>query len=286
MSPAVLRVMKRGDDPDRICAALTENGAVIIEDFLDEATVAALNDEVGPLVDADDPTRREFVNPFIADFFGPRVKHLTGLATHSRTYVDEVLLHPLFEAVNERILGPSCAEWQLNIGHLLQRGPGAEQQYVHRDQDVWNFLPKPHPEIEVASLVALSPFTADNGATRLAPGSNHWPEGRHPAADELAIAEMPPGAAVIYLGSTFHAGGTNSTESEWRRGFHTSFVVGWLRTEENNTLATPPDVARGLPLRAQELIGYKAHDAIATGGGYLGVVDVRHPTDLLASGEL
>ena len=51
-------------------------------------------------------------------------------------------------------------------------------------------------------------------------------------------------------------------------------------------LATPPDVARTLPLRAQELIGYKAHDAIATGGGYLGVVDVRHPTDLLATGEL
>ena len=69
-------------------------------------------------------------------------------------------------------------------------------------------------------------------------------------------------------------------------GFHLSFVLGWLRTEENNTLATPPDVARNLPRRAQELLGYKAHDAIATGGGYLGTVDVRHPTELLASGEL
>ena len=282
-----LTVMRRSDDPDQICAALHEHGAVIIEDFLDEAAVAALNSEVGPLVDADDPSSREFINPFIADFFGTRVKHLTGLATHSRTYVDEVLLHPLFEAINERVLGPSCAEWQLNIGHLLQRGPGAEQQYIHRDQDVWNFLPKPHPDIQVASLVALTPFTAENGATRLVPGSNHWPDDRYPGdADELAIAEMPAGSAVIYLGSTFHAGGTNSTESEWRRGFHISFVVGWLRTEENNVLATPPDAARDLPLRAQELLGYKAHDAIATGGGYLGVLDVRHPTELLASGEL
>jgi len=279
--------MSRADDPDQICAALNQHGAVIIEDFLDQATVASLNQEVGPLVDADDPTAREFINPFIADFFGTRVKHLTGLASHSRTYVDEVLLHPLFESINERILGPSCAEWQLNVGHLLQRGPGAEQQYIHRDQDVWNFLQKPHPEIEVASLVALTPFTAENGATRLVAGSNHWPEEQYPGDDdELAIAEMPAGSAVIYLGSTFHAGGTNSTESEWRRGFHISFVVGWLRTEENNVLATPPDVARELPLRAQELIGYKAHDAIATGGGYLGVLDVRHPTELLASGEL
>ncbi len=281
-----LPVMRRADDPDEIHSTLCEQGAVIIEDFLDAATVAALNAEVGPLVDADDPTTREFINPFIADFFGTRVKHLTGLASRSRTYVEEVLLHPLYEAINERVLGPSCAEWQLNIGHLLQRGPGAEQQYVHRDQDVWNFLPTPHPEIQVASLVALTPFTAENGATRLAPGSNHWPADRHPTDDELAVAEMPPGGAVIYLGSTFHAGGTNETATEWRRGFHTSFVVGWLRTEENNVLATPPDVARELPLRAQELIGYKAHDAIATGGGYLGVLDVRHPTALLASGEL
>ncbi len=281
-----LPVMHRGDDLDEICAALHEHGGVIIEDFLDADTVDALNREMGPKVDADDPTARTFINPFIADFFGTKVKHLTGLASQSETFVDEVLLHPLYDAINAKILGPSCAEWQLNIAHLLQRGPGAEQQYIHRDQDVWNFLPKPHPEIEVASLVALTPFTADNGATRLVPGSNHWTGDRYPTDDELAVAEMPAGAAVIYLGSTFHAGGTNSTESDWRRGFHLSFVVGWLRTEENNILATPPDAARKLPLRAQELIGYKAHDAIATGGGYLGVLDVRHPTELLASGEL
>ncbi|MFT5201806.1 MAG: ectoine hydroxylase-related dioxygenase (phytanoyl-CoA dioxygenase family) [Candidatus Aldehydirespiratoraceae bacterium] len=282
----MIRKLRRGDDPDQITAALTEHGAVIIEDFLDPASVVAINAEVGPMVDADDPHSREFINPFIADFFGTKVQHLCGLASHSNAFVDEVLLHPLYDAVCERVLGPNCADWLLNVGHLLQRGPGAEQQFIHRDQDVWNFLPKPHPEVEVASIVALTPFTAENGATRLVPGSNYWTGDRYPTDDELEIAEMPAGAAVIYLGSTFHAGGTNSTADERRRGFHISFVVGWLRTEENNVLATPPDVARTLPLRAQELIGYKAHDAIATGGGYLGVVDVRHPTELLARGEL
>ena len=282
----MIPVMKRGDDPDQVTTALNEHGAVIIDDFLDPEIVDGINVEVGPLVDADDPTDRNFINPFIADFFGTKVQHLTGLASHSRGFVDEVLLHPLYDAVCERVLGPNCADWTLNIGHLLQRGPGAEQQYIHRDQDVWNFLPKPHPEVEVASLVALTPFTADNGATRIVPCSNHWIDDRGPSNDELEVAEMPAGAAVIYLGSTLHAGGTNCTADERRRGFHLSFVVGWLRTEENNTLATPPDVARTLPLRAQELIGYKAHDAIETGGGYLGVVDIRHPTELLAGGEL
>jgi hypothetical protein len=67
---------------------------------------------------------------------------------------------------------------------------------------------------------------------------------------------------------------------------HMSFVVGWLRTEENNYLSTPPGVARTLSRRAQELLGYAAHDAIAAGGGYLGAVDLLDPVELLAQGQL
>jgi hypothetical protein len=38
---------------------------------------------------------------------------------------------------------------------------------------------------------------------------------------------------------------------------------------------------RELPRRAQELLGWVAHDAIAAGGGYLGTVDLRDPIELL-----
>jgi ectoine hydroxylase-related dioxygenase (phytanoyl-CoA dioxygenase family) len=107
-----------------------------------------------------------------------------------------------------------------------------------------------------------------------------------PEPDQVAYAEMPAGSAVVYLGSAIHAGGRNSTGDGWRRGMHMSFVVGWLRTEDNNYLSTPPDVARTLPRRSQELLGYAAHDAIAFGGGYLGTVDLLDPVDLLAKGRL
>ena len=50
---------------------------------------------------------------------------------------------------------------------------------------------------------------------------------------------------------------------------YTHLCVGWLRTEENQFLATPLEVIRTLPRRAQELLGYGAHDAIMSGGGYL-----------------
>jgi hypothetical protein len=41
-----------------------------------------------------------------------------------------------------------------------------------------------------------------------------------------------------------------------------------------------------MPRQSQELLGYAAHDALMAGGGYLGVVDLRDPVDLLADGHL
>ena len=97
----------------------------------------------------------------------------------------------------------------------------------------------------------------------------------------MAAAVMPPGAAVLYLGSTIHGAGANTTADRRRRGMHLSYVVGWLRTEENQFLSVPAEVVRTLPRRAQELLGWVAHDAIAAGGGYLGTVDLRDPIELL-----
>ena len=51
-------------------------------------------------------------------------------------------------------------------------------------------------------------------------------------------------------------------------------------------LAVPPAVARNLSPRAQRLLGYGVHDAIAIGGGYLGMVDMRDPLELLREGKL
>jgi ectoine hydroxylase-related dioxygenase (phytanoyl-CoA dioxygenase family) len=122
-------------------------------------------------------------------------------------------------------------------------------------------------------MIALEDFTAANGATRIVPGSHRWELERQPEEAEIATATMPAGAAAIYLGSTLHGGGANTTADRWRRGMHLSYVVGWLRTEENQSLSVPADVVRTLPRRAQELLGWTAHDALASGGGYLGTVD-------------
>jgi ectoine hydroxylase-related dioxygenase (phytanoyl-CoA dioxygenase family) len=277
--------LRATDETGTMAEALEAAGVVIVEGLLDADTLARFNAEIEPrLVAAGEaPDVLTEVHRF---FFGAHTRHVAGVAAKSRTFANEILCHPVLLGVCDAILLPSCVNYRLNVAHVLDRGPGSTQQLLHRDELVWCHMPRPHPELQVASIIALEEFTASNGATRVVPGSHRWPREREPEPDELVAAEMSAGSAVFYLGSTIHGGGPNTTKQQRRRGMHMSFNLGWLRTEENNYLATPPDVARTLSRRAQELLGYVAHDALQVGGGYLGTVDTRDPIELLASGEL
>jgi ectoine hydroxylase-related dioxygenase (phytanoyl-CoA dioxygenase family) len=276
-----------GGPAQDIVEALERDGAVIVEDLLDPDVLARFNAELDPfLANASLAKDRPFINDVVQWFFGAQTRDVTGVAGKSRVFATEILTHPVYRAVCDAILLPNCASYQLNIAHVLERGPGSEQQLIHRDELVWVHLPRPHPEVQLASVIALVDFTADNGATRVAPGSHRWLDDRIATPDDLVPAEMAAGSAVVYLGSTFHCGGANVTDGERRRGMHVSYCLGWLRTEENQYLATPIDIVRTLPPESQALLGYAAHDGLAAGGGYLGAVQVRDPVALLATGEL
>lgn len=275
--PTPLPTLPAAASDAEVLAALDESGAVILEDFLAPEVVRAFNQEVDGIIASERDLVREFPNEAIASFFGDAVIHVCGVAGKSKTFNEHLLCHPRYMAVCDAVLLPRCADYQLNIAHLIERHPGGEAQMLHRDGWVWKRLPATDGEIQLASLVALSPFTADNGATLVVPGSHRWEEGRYPTPDEALAVEMPTGAAVIYLGNTFHAGGANVTEGEVRRGIHVSYTLGWLRTEENNALSTPPEVVRTLSPRGRELLGFGVHDDLAVGGGYLGVVELGEP---------
>lgn len=267
--------------------ALLDRGAVVIEGLLDADLLGRFNTEIDPYLDAAPSDHAgAFVNEAIAAFFGDRTRHITQVVARSTVFAREILVHPVMLGLADAVLLPGCADYLLNIAHVLDRGPGAQQQFLHRDEDVWVHVPRPHQELQLACMMALVDFTADNGATVVVPGSHRWERDRQPAAHELVPAVMPAGSAVVYLGSTIHAGGTNSTADVHRRGMHVSYCTGWLRTEENHYLTTPIELVRSLPRRNQQLLGYGAHDALRSGGGYLGTVDLQDPGVLLANGQL
>jgi ectoine hydroxylase-related dioxygenase (phytanoyl-CoA dioxygenase family) len=292
-SPAIERFDGTAD-ADALYAAFDRDGVVIVENLLPLDVVERVNHEVEGAVDAADPNE-ELFNPIMQAFHGPCTKQVAGMPGISPTFATDVMCHPLLLALCDRVLLPSCARYQLNLGHLLQRGPGAEEQWLHRDEAVWSDVPRPHPELQLATVIAFVDFTRENGATRVVPGSHRFADRQMvpaeqmltapPAPEQIAYAEMPAGSAVIYSGGTIHAGGANSTSIP-RRGAHLSYCLGWLRTEENNYLSTPPALAAKLPRRAQELLGYSLHDSIPRGGGYLGMVRMQDPVELLARGEL
>ena len=110
---------------------------------------------------------------------------------------------------------------------------------LHRDEAVWSDVPRPAPELQLATVIAFVDFTRANGGTRIVPGSHRWPDRNlspaeqfaqpPPTAGQIAYAEMPAGSAVVYTGGTIHAGGSNVTGVP-RRGAHLSYCLGWLRT--------------------------------------------------------
>ena len=212
----------------------------------------------------------------------------------SRTFATDVMCHPMLLELCDRILLPSCSRYQLNLGHLLQRGPGAEDQWLHRDELVWSDVPWPHPQLQVASVIAFVDFTRDNGATRVVPGSHRWPDRGLPALEQMQEPRRARTARVRRdagrLGGHLPRRNHPCRRSEHHRrtaaGRAPQLLPGWLRTEENNYLSIPPSYVKTLPRLAQELLGYSVHDSIDRGGGYLGMVRMQDPVELIARGEL
>ena len=258
-------------------AALDADGTAIVEGFLAPKQLEALNADFDRIVAGLAPGVRHPTMPVMEEFYGGSTVRFDGLPGKSAAFV-EIMQSPVLTGLADHYLLPHCLDYLFNTGQFIEIRPGETAQRLHRDEDAWRFGPLiaegPRAQLEVEALVALSDFTAANGATRVVPGSHLWPADREPAPDEILQAEMPAGSALLYLGSTVHGGGANRAAREARRGVFVGYVVGWLRTEENLFLTVPLEKVRNFPLRVQEVLGYKAHRAI-------GVVDVGDPRVLL-----
>lgn len=166
----------------------------------------------------------------------------------------EALQHKLVLKLCDGFLLPYCQRYQLHLTQVIRLRPGQGLQPIHRDRWAWG-THLAHVEPQLNTIWAVTDFTADNGATRVVPGSTDWPDDRHAEEGEITQAEMRAGSVLIYTGSVFHGGGENQSDSD-RIGLNITYSLGWLRQEENQYLSTPPDLARDLPKNLQELIGY------------------------------
>jgi hypothetical protein len=63
------------------------------------------------------------------------------------------------------------------------------------------------------------------------------------------------GSVLIYSGSVFHGGGENRSDGD-RIGINLTYMLGWLRQEENQYLGCPPELAKTLSPELSSLAGY------------------------------
>jgi ectoine hydroxylase-related dioxygenase (phytanoyl-CoA dioxygenase family) len=257
-----------------ILAVLAQDGGVIVHNMLSPQVVANLLKELAPQSESSQVGPKSD-NENVNYFWGQQTKRFTRLAQRSQTFADEVLVHPILTGVADELLKPYCASYWMNTGQMMIVMPGGAPQYMHRDSDDWPAMCSPTaPPCQISCMFALSDFTAENGATRVAPGSHLWSDySRQATDDEIIQAAMPAGSGMIYLGKTLHSAGANKTENEPRFGMHLSYVLGWLTPEEAGCLGVTEDRAKTFTKQQQQLLGYRCYDASDLNGGRLWTVD-------------
>jgi len=261
-------------DWDACWTAFDRDGGLIVENFISKDLLSRLQTEAAPLISKHPPGST--AEGLWKEFHGDHTKRVTGLPARCPAWV-ELLCDERYQAMGDRYLGAN--EYWLNTGQLICIGPGEKAQLMHRDELNW-----PHAmratEITVTAIFALTDFTEANGATVIAPGSNHWP-GELPEVPPgtTCQATMPAGSALFYSGKVIHGGGANVTEDQWRVGLHAGFCCGWLRAEENFQLTIPLEKARSFPDRARYLLGFRSYEPEF--GGRLGLVDYDDAVRLL-----
>ncbi|MCO5397509.1 phytanoyl-CoA dioxygenase family protein [Ralstonia soli] len=247
-----------------VIAALERDGGVIVEDFLASETLDGLRNDLLPLIERQAVGRDSFSGNCtrrLSRLFS-RTRHCAALATH-----------PLYLPVAEHFLGKPREVWvgdrrvtltagvRIGVTQAIQIGPGQAAQPLHRDDTAFMWRhPTAGREGRVQIICAVSDFTAENGGTLVIPGSHLWDDDRKPELSEAQPTIMKAGSALIFLGSTFHAGGANTTQGEYRTAVGIALDAANVRQEENMYLSMTPEDVASYPEQIQRLLGWSAGD--------------------------
>ena len=255
--------------PDEVAAAVGRDGAVIVDGVATPSHLQRIEAELGPFLDAT-PTGPD-------DFSGMTTRRTGSLIARSPACRD-LVMHPLALGTARTFLAHATTI-QLHLTQAIAIGPGETAQPIHRDQWAFDFFPFPSGyEVQCNTIWALTDFTEENGATRVAVGSNRAPDGTSFGPDDTEPAEMPRGSVLFYSGSVYHGGGANRSDAT-RIGLNITYNVAWLRQEENQYLSVPREVAATLPTDLLRLMGY---DRGAYALGYID--DLRDPIEAIRPG--
>ena len=236
-------------DPQAIEEALERDGCVVVSDLFPTRMIDQIREDIEAAL-----SRVAWCNTadegYGATFFGRNTKRLHGVLQYSKQLRD-CMLHPLPLHIARQRLG---CQPQFSTGEVMAIGPGEVQQALHTDAGSWRKANLPG-ELLFSMTMALTPFTASNGATVVAPGSHQWAADRKPQDQDFVAAEMDPGSAFFYSGQLLHSGGANQTD-QTRVGLYFGYIPFWLQPLENPVVTHPPGFMDTLDEETQKFLGY------------------------------
>jgi ectoine hydroxylase-related dioxygenase (phytanoyl-CoA dioxygenase family) len=250
---------------DAHAAAIERDGYTIIHDFMDAARLAEVRRVLGFYLGS-----HKGRNPFE----GYDTERVYTLVARGRVFWDIVLDERVL-TLCDRFLLPGCL---LTASQAICIRPGETPQDFHHD-DTFYTVPRPRPMISISTIAAVDAFTAQNGGTQIIPGSHLWGDDWRDriAGAKPTTVEMPAGACVVFSGTLVHRGGENRSNAS-RLAFSNQYCQPWARQQENFLQGVPVDVARQMPTRLQEMLGYSIYPP------FMGQLTASHPAKIFESG--
>ncbi len=245
--------------------AIERDGYTIIEDFMDAARLAEVRRVLGFYLGSHSGR-----NPFE----GHSTERVYTLVARGRVFWD-IALDARVLALCERFLLPDCL---LTASQAICIRPGEQPQAFHHD-DTFYTVPRPRSMISISTIAAVDAFTAENGGTEIIPGSHLWGDNwsaRAATAKPVTVA-MRAGACVMFSGTLVHRGGANHSSAP-RLAFSNQYCQPWARQQENFLLGVPSEVARQMPERLQQMLGYSIYPP------FMGQLTASHPARALQAG--
>ena len=229
-----------------ILEIIDRDGAAIIDGILSPKETQQFADELAPLLKAATQGQDSF-----SGFSTTRVGALIARSEICRRIATNIQLL----GIADGMLGKFSSTVQLSLTQAVSIAPGEGSQILHRDRGLWGGHIPRRIETQLGTMIAITDFSHENGATRVVPGSAHWDAKREAQPHEIASAEMKAGSILIYNGTVIHGGGPNSTDVP-RLGVLLHYTLGWLRQQENMYLSCPPEIAKNFTPQLRRLLGY------------------------------
>lgn len=273
---------------ERDIAEIEARGFVVITDLLAREQIASMRDVLRPLL------RGELLGR--NNFEGHLTERVYSLVGRHRIF-EELVEHPRILGICDVLLE---ANYLLTASQAINILPGETPQPFHTD-DLFYRIARPRRAVSVSTIFAIDPFTSENGATQIVPGSHTWEDktvGRFlypidfstvdrsdrepsPGAElperfrnQVQDVTMSAGSVIVFLGTLVHRGGENRSDQP-RLALSNQYCEPWARQQENYMLSIPRERARAMSERIQQLLGYSIHPP------FMGHVNGIHPRRVL-----